>query len=46
MSYKLNIAIKNNDEKILFLSSNLFDKSLYNNFYLEKIQKNKLLFFR
>ena len=37
MNYELNITIKNDNEKISFFSSDLFDKSLYNNFYFEKI---------
>ena len=45
MNYKLNIAIKNNNKRIFFFSLNLFDKSLYNSFYFERVQKNKLFFF-
>ena len=37
MSYELSVAIKNNDKRIFLLSLNLFDKSLYNNFYLERV---------
>ena len=37
MSDELCIAVKDNEEEIFFLSSNSFDKNLYNRFHLERI---------
>ena len=45
MCYKLYIAIKNDEEKILFLLSNLFNKDLYNRLHFQKIQKYKFFLF-
>ena len=46
MSDKLNITIKNDEKRIPFLSSNSFDKNLYNYLHLERIQKYELFLFK
>ena len=45
MSDKLCISIKDDDKQIIFFSSNLFKKDLYNNLYFEKVQNYKLFLF-
>ena len=45
MSDELYISIKDNNKRVIFFSSNLFEKDLYNNLYFEKIQNYKLFLF-